>query len=134
MRTYVRTQVKGGTYFFTVNLAERHGNTLLIDHIGALKAALQQTRNVYPFAMPGFMVRPEQLHCLSAGDDDFPMRWRLIKIPLLPKLAIGGTAFPQPGARERTRYLAASLLGARGPQRSGLPTLPGLHPLQPCQT
>lgn len=82
MRTYMRSRVKGGTYFFTVNLAERHGNTLLVDHINALKAAFQRTRQDLPFAMPGYVVLPEHLHCLwrlPDDDDDFPTRWRLIK-------------------------------------------------------
>ena len=82
MRTYVRTRVKGGTYFFTVNLAERHGNTLLVDHIDALKDAFRRTRQDHPFVMLAFVVLPEHLHCvwrLPSGDDDFPNRWRLIK-------------------------------------------------------
>ena len=82
MRTYVRARVTDGTYFFTVNLTERHGNTLLVDRIDALKQAFRKTREDHPFAMPGFVVLPEHLHCLwrmPAGDDDFPMRWRLIK-------------------------------------------------------
>lgn len=82
MRTYLRTRVQGGTYWFTVNLAERHGNTLLVDHIELLKQAFHQTRPERPFTMPGFVVLPEHLHCLwtlPAGDHDFPTRWRLIK-------------------------------------------------------
>jgi len=82
MRTYVRTRVQGGTYFFTVTLAERHGNTLLVDRIDPLKDAFRRTRQDHPFAMPAFVVLPEHLHCiwkLPPGDDDFPMRWRLIK-------------------------------------------------------
>ena len=82
MRTYVRTRVKGGTYFFTVNLAERNGNTLLVDHIEALKEAFQRTRQDHSFTMPAFVVLPEHLHCLwklPPGDNDFPTRWRLIK-------------------------------------------------------
>ena len=82
MRTYVRARVQGGTYFFTVNLAERHGNTLLVDHIDALKDAFGHTRQDHPFAMLAFVVLPEHLHCLwrmPPGDDDFPTRWRLIK-------------------------------------------------------
>ena len=82
MRTYVRARVQGGTYFFTVNLAERHGSTLLVDRIDALKEAFRRTRQDHPFTMPAFVVLPEHLHCiwkLPAGDDDFPMRWRLIK-------------------------------------------------------
>ena len=82
MRTYVRSRVKGGTFFFTVNLAERLGNTLLVDHIDLLRQAFRQTRVERPFAMPGVVVLPEHLHCLwilPPGDDDFPTRWRLIK-------------------------------------------------------
>ncbi len=82
MRTYVRTREKGGTYFFTVNLAERRNNALLIDRIGALKEAFRLTRQGHPFAMPAFVVLPEHLHCLwtlPPGDADYPMRWRLIK-------------------------------------------------------
>ncbi|KAF1716843.1 transposase [Pseudoxanthomonas yeongjuensis] len=92
MRTYVRARVTGGTYFFTVNLAERHGNTLLVDRIDVLKRALQQTRQDHPFAMPGFVVLPEHLHCLwrmPTGDDDFPMRWRLIKSRFSRSLSAG---------------------------------------------
>lgn len=82
MRTYVRARVQGGTYFFTVNLAERRGNNLLVDHIGALKDAFRRTRHELLFSMLGFVVLPEHLHCIwrmPPGDDDFPMRWRLIK-------------------------------------------------------
>ncbi len=82
MRTYVRARVQGGIYFFTVNLAERHGNTLLVDHIDALKDAFGRTRQDHPFTMPAFVVLPEHFHCLwrmPPGDDDFPTRWRLIK-------------------------------------------------------
>ena len=82
MRTYVRARVEGGTYFFTVNLAKRHGTTLLVDRIDALKEAFRRTRQDHPFAMPAFVVLPEHLHCiwrLPPGDGDFPVRWRLIK-------------------------------------------------------
>jgi putative transposase len=92
MRSYVRARVTGGTYFFTVNLAKRHGNTLLIDNIAALKATFQQTRQDHPFALLGFIVLPEHLHCLwqlPAGDDDFPMRWRLIKSRFSRSVPIG---------------------------------------------
>lgn len=82
MRTYLRRRVPGGLYFFTVNLAERQGNRLLVDHIDALDAAFRMTRTSLPFAMPGWVVLPDHLHCLwrlPPGDDDYPTRWRLIK-------------------------------------------------------
>ncbi|MGB4860188.1 MAG: hypothetical protein WBP11_12800 [Dokdonella sp.] len=77
MRTYLRLRVKGGTYFFTVNLAERHRNALLVDHIGLLKQAFRETRVERPFTMPAFVILPEHLHSLwtlPAGDDDFSTR------------------------------------------------------------
>ncbi|TKR30354.1 transposase [Luteimonas gilva] len=82
MRTYLRARIAGGCYFFTVNLAERKGNTLLIDRVSALRAAFIATIRERPFAMPAIVVLPDHLHCLwglPPGDDDFPTRWRLIK-------------------------------------------------------
>jgi len=92
MRTYVRTRVKGGIYFFTVNLAERRGNTLLVDHIDLLRQAFRLTRQDHPFAMPAFVVLPEHLHCLwtlPPGDADYPTRWRLIKTRFSRSLPAG---------------------------------------------
>jgi REP element-mobilizing transposase RayT len=82
MRSYIRLRLKGGCYFFTVNLAERHGNDLLLRHIEALRAAFRETRRDHPFAIKGLVILPDHLHCLwqlPPDDDDFPMRWRLIK-------------------------------------------------------
>ncbi|MEO8171406.1 MAG: transposase [Oxalobacteraceae bacterium] len=69
-------------YFFTVNLAERRGNGLLIRHIDALRAAFRVTMQAHPFVIEAAVVLPDHLHCLwrlPLGDDDFPLRWRLIK-------------------------------------------------------
>jgi putative transposase len=82
MRSYIRIRLKGGCYFFTVNLAERHGNDLLLRHIEALRAAFRETRRDHPLAIKGLVILPDHLHCLwqlPPDDDDFPMRWRLIK-------------------------------------------------------
>ncbi len=82
MRTYARAKIPGGTYFFTVNLAKRRGNSLLTDRISTLRAAFAMTARERPFAMPAIVVLPDHLHCLwrlPSGDDDFPTRWRLIK-------------------------------------------------------
>jgi putative transposase len=82
MRTYIRARLKGGCYFFTVNLAERRGNDLLIRHIEDLRTAFRETRRDHPFAIGGMVILPDHLHCLwrlPPDDDDFPTRWRLIK-------------------------------------------------------
>lgn len=49
MRTYLRVRIKGGCYFFTINLAERQGNDLLIRNIENLRAAFLETRRDHPF-------------------------------------------------------------------------------------
>jgi len=36
MRTYRRVRIPGGTYFFTLTLAERKGNDLLVRQISIL--------------------------------------------------------------------------------------------------
>jgi putative transposase len=82
MRTYIRDRTPGGLYFFTVNLAERRGNTLLVDRIDCLRAAFRETFATYPAVMDAVVILPEHLHCiwqLPPGDDAYPTRWRLIK-------------------------------------------------------
>lgn len=114
MRTYVRARVEGGTYFFTVNLAKRHGTTLLVDRIDALKEAFRRTRQDHPFAMPAFVVLPEHLHCiwrLPPGDDDFPRAMAPYQITLLTQPTQGRTTDAKPRIQKRARNLAAPLLG-----------------------
>ena len=81
MTSYRRNYVSGGTYFFTVNLADRR-QTLLTDHIAALRSALHQTRCERPFKIDAIVVLPDHLHTiwsLPQNDSDFSTRWRLIK-------------------------------------------------------
>jgi len=82
MRSYIRAKEKGATYFFTINLAERHNNDLLIANIDILRQAFRQTKQKHPFIMEACVILPEHLHCiwrLPEGDDDYSKRWRLIK-------------------------------------------------------
>lgn len=82
MRTYLRQRVPGGTYVFTVNLMRRTGNRLLVEHIDLLRDAYRRTCAERPFETLAIMVLPEHLHAiwrLPEGDDDYPMRWRLLK-------------------------------------------------------
>ncbi len=82
MTDYRRARVAGATWFFTVNLARRKGNDLLIERIDDLRAAFQHVRSRYPFRIEAIAILPEHLHCiwtLPAGDADFSVRWSLIK-------------------------------------------------------
>jgi len=82
MSNYRRAWRKGGTYFFTVNCLQRHNNDLLVRHIEVLREVVKNVRIRHPFIIHGWVVLLEHLHCiieLPAGDDDFALRWRLIK-------------------------------------------------------
>jgi len=51
MPDYRRAWHPGGTYFFTVNLLERRGNDLLIQHIEALRDVVRSVRLRHPFVI-----------------------------------------------------------------------------------
>jgi putative transposase len=81
MTNYRRSDIAGATYFFTVNLADR-SQSLLTDHIAALRGAFAYTRERHPFVVDAIVILPEHLHTiwtLPDGDGDFALRWRLIK-------------------------------------------------------
>ena len=78
---YRRSQTKGGTWFFTVNLLDRKSD-LLIAHIGVLRSVVRKVRGAHPFEIIAMVVLPDHLHAiwhLPADDADYPMRWSLIK-------------------------------------------------------
>ena len=76
MSDYRRYRVPGGTYFFTINLQNRHSD-LLVRRIDAFREAVRRTRIDRPFHIDAWVVLPEHLHCvitLPPGDDDFSNR------------------------------------------------------------
>ena len=82
MPNYRRNFVAGGCYFFTVNLLERQ-RSLLTDHIDLLRESVRRVRRLHPFHIDAWVVLPDHLHCiwtLPPDTDDFPVRWRLIKL------------------------------------------------------
>jgi len=81
MTNYRRYRIDGGSYFFTVNLAERK-RSLLTERIDALRDAFRMVKNAHPFVIDAVVILPEHLHTiwtLPQGDDDFSLRWRQIK-------------------------------------------------------
>jgi putative transposase len=91
MTSYRRNFIAGGSFFFTVNLADRRLH-LLTDHIEGLRAAFRQTRLRHPFTIDAMVVLPDHLHAiwtLPEGDADFAGRWRLIKSTFSRNLPIG---------------------------------------------
>ena len=78
---YRRCRQPGGTYFFTVNLADRTSR-LLIDHVDALRDSVRKVKRRHPFDILGWVVLPDHLHALWTlpdGDDDNATRWALVK-------------------------------------------------------
>ena len=81
MSDYRRMWVPGGTYFFTVNLADR-SRLLLLERIDALRTSVHEVRRDHPFQTVAWVVLPEHLHAiwtLPGNDRDFATRWMLIK-------------------------------------------------------
>lgn len=81
MARYRRHFLSGGSFFFTVNLAERR-KRLLTEHIDLLRRAFSEVTSRHPFLIDAIVVLPDHLHAiwtLPEGDADFALRWRLIK-------------------------------------------------------
>jgi len=81
MTNYRRNFIAGGSFFFTVNLAERKSK-LLTEHIDLLREAFRYTRTRHPFEIDAIVVLPEHLHTiwtLPPEDEDYAKRRRLIK-------------------------------------------------------
>ena len=82
MSAYRRTAQPGGTWFFTVNCANRTTNACLIENILHLRQAFKVVMSRHPFVLDAIVILPDHLHCLwtlPQGDTDYITRWRLIK-------------------------------------------------------
>lgn len=78
---YRRTWQAGGTYFFTVNLADR-SSRLLVAEVEVLRAAVRRVKAHHPFDILAWVVMPDHMHVLwtlPEGDGDNATRWALIK-------------------------------------------------------
>ncbi len=81
MPHYRRAKIEGGTFFFTVNLADRSSD-LLIRHVDVLRNSYRLVAQRYPFKTIAICILPDHLHAvwsLPDNDADFPLRWNLIK-------------------------------------------------------
>ena len=82
MTEYRRTYMPGVSWFFTVNLARRKGNHLLVNHIDELRQSFHYIKEKYPYRLDAVVVLPDHLHCiwtLPPNDPNFSMRWNLLK-------------------------------------------------------
>jgi putative transposase len=100
----IRSFVPGGTYFFTVSLADRESH-MLVREIQRLRTAYAAVQSRYPFETRAICVLPDHLHTvwqLPEGDADFPLRWQQIKSGFSEGLpASANTSESQAARRER---------------------------------
>jgi putative transposase len=81
MTNYRRNFIRGGSLFFTVNLADRR-KRLLTAYVDLLRQAFRHVRQHHSFDIEAIVVLPDHLHAvwtLPENDADFALRWRLIK-------------------------------------------------------
>jgi putative transposase len=91
---YRRNLIPGGTFFFTVVLADRQ-STRLTTHVDLLKSAFRKAKTERPFVIDAIVVLPEHLHAiftLPPDDADFAHRWRRIKGEFTQSLLAAGVA------------------------------------------
>ncbi len=98
---YRRNYVPGGTFFFTVALADRRSSRL-VEHVSSLRFAFRKARAERPFNIDAIVILPEHLHAiltLPEGDADFSHRWRRIKAVFTDRVQWSGETTDQ---RDRT--------------------------------
>jgi putative transposase len=81
MSRYRRARIEGGTFFFTVTLADRRSD-LLVREIERLRRVYRTVRDKMPFKTDAICVLPDHLHAiwtLPPDDTDFASRWMRIK-------------------------------------------------------
>jgi putative transposase len=81
MPNYRRAKIEGGTFFFTLTLADRSSN-LLVREISRFRRIYGQVQKCRPFETVAMCVLPDHLHAiwsLPLADSDFAIRWNLIK-------------------------------------------------------
>jgi putative transposase len=82
MSNYRRVYQQGGCYFFTLICYQRKPILGNEKNIQLLREAFKSVMNDHPFEIEAIVILPEHLHCiwnLPENDNDFSLRWRLIK-------------------------------------------------------
>jgi putative transposase len=104
MVQYRRNRVPGGTYFFTLTLANRSERTL-VERIDALRWSLRKTRAERPFEIMAMVILPDHLHAiwrLPEGDDAYSTRLLVFKSRFTRALKAQGVRIPRSGRGEPT--------------------------------
>jgi len=135
MSRYRRAKIEGGTFFFTVTLADR-ASELLVRHVDLLRAAYAFVQERYPFETVAICIRPDHVHAiwtLPDGDTNYSRRWSLIKSRFSRVLPAAATRSPSKMAKRDKGIWQAPLLGTRDPGRYRSRAPHRLHPFQSDQ-
>lgn len=103
MSNYRRSHVPGGTWFFTLTLADRQSR-LLIEEIALLRHAYGQTRRARSFQTLAICILPDHLHAiwtLPEGDADYAGRWSLLKSTFSRQLPVAAQSPSKARKREK---------------------------------
>ena len=90
MSRYRRLKNDGGTFFFTVTLADRSSD-LLVKHIDRLRRVYRTVDEKHPFETVAICILPDHIHAiwsLPDGDTNYSLRWSLIKSGFTRGLAV----------------------------------------------
>jgi putative transposase len=102
MVNYRRNLVAGGTYFFTVNLEERHRG-YLIDYVSLLRRAVFEIKQNHPFNIDAMVILPDHLHAvwtMPHSDFAYARRLQLIKARFTQLLLAEGVPIREAGRGE----------------------------------
>ena len=66
MANYHRVKIEGATYFFTVNLLERQGNSLLVQEIETLRDVVRRVKDQYGIPTFAYQVSGEYAMHMAA--------------------------------------------------------------------
>ena len=102
MVLYRRNRVPGGTYFFTLTLADR-SSRMLVEQIDALRWSLRKTQAERPFEIIAMVVLPEHIHAvwrLPEGDEAYSTRLLVFKSRFTRALKARGVCIPRSGRGE----------------------------------
>lgn len=80
MVNYRRNYIKGGSYFFTITLRDRHLD-YLVKHIDLLQNAMRKVKQEEPYEIKAMVVLPEHLHMIwQLPDEDYNYSQRIRKM------------------------------------------------------
>ncbi|MBI5190997.1 MAG: transposase [Nitrospirae bacterium] len=108
MPNYRRVK-EGRTFFFTVVTHERRPLLCTDESRLALREAIKEVRERFPFDIDAWVLMPDHLHCiwtLPEDDTDYSKRWGMIKLRYTKKVkpSLVGVAHPTSKSSSRLKH------------------------------